>query len=376
MKNTLIKETLSQLLAQNQQQVQRVAAKLNDENRFFRLSDDSATAIFLIQHIGEALHSLATLLFGVTNNIETKTLFVADEGQITQVDKAQELIKAGFALIEKAINEMPDTPEAWQEISETPFGKINKIEAFGFVINHNNYHLGQAALAIKKGRLSRICQTWALNINELMMLMAGSQLNTDVDKGIDALEDDSVSDMMESLDEYFEDRPYMKSLFILAGVMEGGMDLADFEEIMDNAIDDSLELYLQVRPNGILLLRLPKATYHGTWRQEKTKIHCQILGLVRENELDELLIEEGWAINEQGDKLEKEILPNLVISAPLQLDTTPTEELPATFDIDIKEINDVFLRFEFEAAGQTHQLQLNNVNALGVEGLSEKVMNA
>jgi hypothetical protein len=375
MENTLIKDTLLQLLTQNQQQVQHVAAKLNDENRFFRLSDDSATAIFLIQHIGEALHSLASLFFGLENNIEAKTLFVADSGQVIQVDKAQELIKTGFDLIAKAISEMPETADAWSAISETPFGKINKIQAFGILINHNNYHLGQAALALKKGRLSRVCQTWALNINELMMLLAGSQLNTDVDKGVDALEDDAANDILESLNEYFEDRPYMKSLFILAGVIEGGMDLADFEEIMDTAIDDSLELYMQVRPNGILLLRLPKATYHGTWRQENNKIYCQLLGFVRDNELDEMLIEEGWLINEEGDKLEKEILPKLVISAPLQLDSAPTEEQPAIFEIEVKELNDVFLRFEFEAAGQTHQLQLNNVNALGIEGLGEKVMN-
>jgi hypothetical protein len=370
----MIQDILLQLLAQSKAQVTKAASKLNEENRFFRMSDDSATAIFLLHHIGEALHALGKMLLGADTLVEPNTLFVADTGQVTNIAQTQAMIASGFELIATAIADLGDSAEVWAAVSETIFGKINKVQAVGYMLHHNNYHLGQAALAMKKGKPSRICQMWAVNLNELMLLLSSSRLNEDITNGIEELEDDTMSDMLASLNEYFEDRPYMKSLFVLAGVIEGGMDLAEFEQTVDEAIEDSLEAYIQLMPNNILLLRLPKATYHGTWHLTDKQFSGRILGLVRRNELDMLDVEAGWELDESGEVLEKEILPNVVISTPLSFADEPTESAPLDFEVEILELNDVFMRLSFATQHEPQQIQLNNINALGIEGLSETLL--
>lgn len=371
----MIQDILLQLVAQSKAQVTKAASKLNEENRFFRMSDDSATAIFLLHHIGEALHALGKMLLGADSVVEPHTLFVADTGQITNIEQAKAMINSGFELITAAITNLGDDAQVWQEVSETLFGKINKVQAVGYVLHHNNYHLGQATLAMKKGKPARICQMWAVNLNELMLLLSGARLNSEITDGIKALEDDTMNDMLASLNEYFEDRPYMKSLFVLSGIIEGGMDLAEFERTVDEAIEDSLEAYIKLMPNNILMLRLPKATYHGTWQMTDKVLRGRLLGLVRRNELDMLELEAGWDLDESGEMLEKEILPNVVISTPLSFADEPTESTPIEFEVKVLELNDIYVRIAFDSNDEEQQIQLNNINALGVEGLTEILLN-
>ena len=360
----MIQRTLLLLVEQNKKQVKNAIATLNDENRFFRLGDNTASVIFWFEHIAEAIHLLSDLLLGTTAKVTPRTLFVKDNGQILNVAETKAHIDKAYDFLIATIENMGDDIATWETIVESPLGNMSKMEAVGYIIHHNNYHLGQAVLAMKRGRPLQICQTWAINLNEIMLLISGAEFNASIESSIDELDDDTWSNMLSELSDEFEDRPYMKSIFLLSGMGEGEMNLEDFENNIEEAIESSLNAYLKLMPNGILLLRMPKALYHGVWSKDGQNLKLKLLGLVREMNLEDFDIDESWTLSNEEMTLEKEILPNIMIATPLIFEQDPTEDAPYDTELEIISTNDVFLTVSFEHGGQKHEIQATNVKVL------------
>lgn len=361
----MIESTLLLLVEQNQAQVKQAVANLNDINRFFRLGDNTASVIFWFEHIAESIYLLSDLLLGTKTNVKPRTLFVKDNGQILNVAETKSYIDRAYAFLIETISNIGNDEAVWNTVIESPIGNMKKIEAVGYILHHNNYHLGQASLAIKRGKPLQMCQTWAVNLNEIMLLISGAEFNTTIENSIEELDDDNWNEMLSQLSEEFEDRPYMKSIFLLSGMSENEMSFEEFEANIQEVIENSLDAYLKIMPNGILILRMPKAVYHGVWTKDNNKLQIKLLGFVKDASLDDFDIDEEWELTNDDTTLEKEILPNIMIATPLLLDNDPSEEYPLTLDLEIVDMNDVFATLSFEHNGQTHEIQVNNLNVLG-----------
>lgn len=363
----MIERTLLLLVEQNQAQVKQAITNLNDINRFFRLGDNTASVIFWFEHIAESIYLLSDLLLGTKTNVKPRTLFVKDNGQILNVAETKSYIDHAYAFLIETITSIGNDESVWNTVIESPIGTMSKIEAVGYILHHNNYHLGQAVLAMKRGRPLQMCQTWAINLNEVMLLISGAEFTATIETSIEELGDDSWNEMLSELNEEFEDRPYMKSIFLLSGMSEMDMSIGDFENNIQEVIDNSLDAYLKIMPNGILILRMPKAVYHGVWAKDNNKLQIKLLGLVKEASLDDFDLQEDWELTNNDTTLEKEIFPNIMIATPLILETEPSEYYPLSLELEIKDMNDVFASISFEHNGQTHEIQVNNLNVLGVD---------
>ncbi|HRH43964.1 MAG TPA: DinB family protein [Pyrinomonadaceae bacterium] len=144
------KEILQNILTQNQMTCSFTFNKLTAENAAFRLTEQSASAGFYYRHVGEIIYLLATFL-GVSTDVQNTTMGETDTGQGKDIDASKKLIEKGFAMLEKLIEETPESD--WLETIETPFfGTISRIRLFSHILFHNSNHTGQISLILAKGR--------------------------------------------------------------------------------------------------------------------------------------------------------------------------------------------------------------------------------
>ena len=144
------KELLQNILEQNKFTCSFTFNKLNNENSEFRLTENSASAGFYCRHIGEIIFLLTSFL-GVQTAVQNTTMGETDSGQGNDVEGGKELVEAGFAMLDKLVDE---TPEAtWLETVETPFfGTVTRIRLFSHILFHNSNHCGQISLILAKGK--------------------------------------------------------------------------------------------------------------------------------------------------------------------------------------------------------------------------------
>ena len=142
---------ISQLLADSHAIVEKTLAKLTNENINNRISENTASVGFLMQHIAEVHLSFNRLLFGEPIDFTPRTLRTEFEPNVVfDVDEIKNMQQKG---IEKIIrNTEAATDEMLNTEMKTFIGDKTHMYILFYLIHHNSYHLGQAELAIKKGK--------------------------------------------------------------------------------------------------------------------------------------------------------------------------------------------------------------------------------
>ena len=126
-------------------------SQLSDENRTYRLTEDSSSAGFWLQHVSEAKLFLIDMFWGLKSHIPTPTNNGAyDEGQCGNTAYIVELDRRVNAIVEAHLDSLTD--EQLAEVHNTFIGPMTTSQMFGVLIQHTYYHMGQAQLAIKKGQ--------------------------------------------------------------------------------------------------------------------------------------------------------------------------------------------------------------------------------
>lgn len=125
--------------------------QLDNENRHHRLTADSSSAGFWLQHVSESKLALMQLFWGIEPPVPIPTCNGAhDTGQAGTADE----IRALNDRINKIVEAHMDTfsAEAMGETHDTFLGPMTVSQMFGVMIYHTYYHMGQASLALKKGK--------------------------------------------------------------------------------------------------------------------------------------------------------------------------------------------------------------------------------
>lgn len=134
---------------------QRALAQLTDDNRHKRLSPESASAGFMLQHLAESIFPILHHTLGAPmpeGLVLRTTRGTKDEGQAGDPAYIQALIEMAYNHAEQALATLTDAQ--LDETVETKFwGTLTRAEVFGLIMYHNAYHIGQAMLAIKRGRV-------------------------------------------------------------------------------------------------------------------------------------------------------------------------------------------------------------------------------
>lgn len=133
----------------------RAIAQLTDENRHKRLTAESASAGFLLQHIGEAIYRILHATVG--QPLPEGRSFVTvggakDEGQAGDPAYIRALAEEAYASGADYIRTLSDT-ELEETVETQRWGVLSRAEVIGLLMYHSGYHSGQAMLAIKRGQV-------------------------------------------------------------------------------------------------------------------------------------------------------------------------------------------------------------------------------
>ena len=144
-----MKEAMLEMLVQmeltssNLQEVQ-------NEHWNWKLNKDSNSIGFILLHMGETVNLFGTF-FGIPTDVQNTTLGFEDNGQGTDIQASQALIKKGFSNLKKLIEGYEE--EFWKGIIHTPFfGEVSRFRLFSHILFHHFHHSGQISAILKKGR--------------------------------------------------------------------------------------------------------------------------------------------------------------------------------------------------------------------------------
>lgn len=148
-------QLLLTLWQQNQNMAFRAIAQLTDENHHKRLTAESASAGFLLQHIGEAIHRILHATVG--QPLPEGRSFVTvggakDEGQAGDPTYIRTLAEEAYAAGAAYIRTLSDA-ELEETVETQRWGVLSRAEVIGLLMYHSGYHIGQAMLAIKRGQV-------------------------------------------------------------------------------------------------------------------------------------------------------------------------------------------------------------------------------
>jgi len=110
------------------------------------------SAGFLIRHIGDVELLFAKNIFGAKDlQVHAKTVIdKKDFGDWTNLEELKNYLTTSEQILIKIIDEQSDSD--WgTTITTNEFGTKTKAEAFGRIISHTAYHVGQMAMILKYG---------------------------------------------------------------------------------------------------------------------------------------------------------------------------------------------------------------------------------
>ena len=144
------KETLREILKQNQFTSHFSLDRVNDQNASLRLNDETASIGFIYRHIGETMNLFAALL-GIPTDVKNTTMGQKDNGQGADVERSRELISKGYGVLRELVENSAD--EDWLKPVDTPFfGTVTRIRLFVHALFHTSNHAGQISLTLARGR--------------------------------------------------------------------------------------------------------------------------------------------------------------------------------------------------------------------------------
>jgi uncharacterized damage-inducible protein DinB len=126
--------------------------RLTDDTRNYRLTPEGSTVGFLLQHMSESKIILLQLFFGIEADRPLPTTNGAtDMGQAGDVAYIKELYDVANDKVEAQMASF--TQEELAETVETFLGPMTRANIFGVFIYHTYHHGGQAAMALKRGKV-------------------------------------------------------------------------------------------------------------------------------------------------------------------------------------------------------------------------------
>jgi uncharacterized damage-inducible protein DinB len=144
------KQLLLDMLAQNHLTCRSAFDKVTPENCMFRLNESTASAGFILRHLGE-MFTLFGLFFGLQTDVQNTTMGQQDTGQGKDTAGSYQLIEQGYERFQLYIETAPDT--VWLDLIDTPFfGTVSRMRLFSHVLYHNAYHAGQIGLTVARGQ--------------------------------------------------------------------------------------------------------------------------------------------------------------------------------------------------------------------------------
>ena len=144
------KEVLLDILSQNRITCSAAFDEITPEHAALRLNDNTASAGFMLRHLGETINMFG-LFFGVPSDVQNTTMGQPDTGQGEDVEKSKILIEQGYGMLRNLVENTPDS--AWLDAIDTPFfGSVSRAKLFSHILFHNSHHAGQIILTLKKGR--------------------------------------------------------------------------------------------------------------------------------------------------------------------------------------------------------------------------------
>ena len=108
----------SDLLIQNQTRCQIAFNEITDQNKGYRVNEQAASVGFIYRHVGETM-TMFGYFFGVPPAVQNTTMGTMDEGQGENLDECRKLVDAGYALLQRIVDNRPGA--AWPDPVETPF---------------------------------------------------------------------------------------------------------------------------------------------------------------------------------------------------------------------------------------------------------------
>ena len=143
------KETLLEILKQNQLTSHFSFDRVSEENASLRLNDKTASIGFIYRHIGETMN-LFGQFFGIPTDVINTTMGQTDNGQMFDVEYSRELISRGFSILKGLVESSAE--EDWLKPVDTPFfGTVSRIRLFAHVLFHNSNHAGQISMTLARG---------------------------------------------------------------------------------------------------------------------------------------------------------------------------------------------------------------------------------
>jgi uncharacterized damage-inducible protein DinB len=147
----MVNKILSDQIGYSYAMLEKTLDKLTPENIYNRLTENTASAGFLLHHLAETHHSFNRMIFGEPIDFSPKTFRVdSDAGLTFEVEEIKNLMRSGKEKLQAQLNNA--TTAQLAEPIKTFMGDQTPEYMLFYLLNHNGYHLGQAELALKKGK--------------------------------------------------------------------------------------------------------------------------------------------------------------------------------------------------------------------------------
>ena len=144
-----LKELLQEMLVQNRITNAYALDRITNENKHYRLNNETASIGFIYRHIGETMNLLGYFL-GVPSDIQNTTMGQQDTGQDFELETSKLYMDKGYKMLEDVIRTSKD--EDWSLTTDTPFfGTVSRMRLFAHILFHNAHHAGQISLTLSKG---------------------------------------------------------------------------------------------------------------------------------------------------------------------------------------------------------------------------------
>ena len=143
------KETLLEIVKQNEFTSHFSLDRVTEENAPLRLNEKTASIGFIYRHIGETMNLFGQLL-GVPTDVVNTTMGKTDDGQVFDVEYSLQLISRGYGVLKDLVENSAD--EDWLKLVDTPFfGTVTRIRLFVHALFHTSNHAGQISLTLARG---------------------------------------------------------------------------------------------------------------------------------------------------------------------------------------------------------------------------------
>jgi uncharacterized damage-inducible protein DinB len=147
-------DTLLELWIESRTRFNNHLENLSENDLQKKLGNSPNSVGFLIRHIGDVELLFAKNVFSATDvKVSAKTVIDKhDTGEWTDLEALKNYVSESFDKLKAIVEKQTD--EDWEtQITTKEFGTKTKAEAFGRIVSHTAYHVGQLAIINKYGTI-------------------------------------------------------------------------------------------------------------------------------------------------------------------------------------------------------------------------------